>query len=462
MYTLFTKTKNLITTLTILLSLVVYGSHIFAQTCQADFVPNGTGAYGVYFLNHSTGTFATASWDFGDGVSTGNNLTDSIFHTYTNAGTYQVCLTITNGTSSCQSTYCTDITLDADGDLVDSTCHFTDCVFPGDANHDQVVNVEDVLPIAIHFGATGPTRLNATTDFVGQAAPDWASSMASGVNFKHLDCNGDGLVGFQDLPVVQQNYSFEHDGLEQKNTDDGLPFYVTFDPVNYPASGDPFIVTAGIYIGTTNDPVINIYGLTFLLQYDPSLIEPNSASLAFDHTSIIAANNTPLALAIDDYNSGLVAAAYARTDQNNVSGASRIATASFTISDLVIGRQSQIQFSLDAIGGVGVDSLGNQLGIGKDGDKITISTTGTSQRIQTPENILLYPNPVTDRITLDLGRLNGEYIEIYNVYGQKLQEFSFNRNGGISTFNISQLQTGIYTITVHTEEGTASQRFFVK
>jgi PKD repeat protein len=83
-------------------------------TCQADFfaIPdssNPVGSYSVYFVDMSQGSPITWSWDFGDGT-TGNSQFAS--HTYTQAGTYQVCLTITTA-SSCTSTYCQTVTVSA-------------------------------------------------------------------------------------------------------------------------------------------------------------------------------------------------------------------------------------------------------------------------------------------------------------------------------------------------------------
>src|SRR6185295_12937804 len=66
-----------------------------------------------------------------------------------------------------------------------------DSVWPGDANYDGVANNLDLLPIGVAYGSTGTVRPGASNNWVGQAANDWGISLASGTDYKHIDCNGD-------------------------------------------------------------------------------------------------------------------------------------------------------------------------------------------------------------------------------------------------------------------------------
>lgn len=69
-------------------------------TYQAD----STGSM-VYFMNTSTGTSLSYSWDFGDGNS--STLINPV-HTYSNPGTYVACLTVDDG-RGCTNTSCQTI-----------------------------------------------------------------------------------------------------------------------------------------------------------------------------------------------------------------------------------------------------------------------------------------------------------------------------------------------------------------
>ncbi len=75
--------------------------------CFAYFNSNAiSGTTVIQFNNYSTGNFTAVSWDFGDGaVSSQTNPQ----HTYATAGTYQVCLTVSNLLGTCNSTHCVNV-----------------------------------------------------------------------------------------------------------------------------------------------------------------------------------------------------------------------------------------------------------------------------------------------------------------------------------------------------------------
>lgn len=74
--------------------------------CTASFIPYDSVGYG-YFVNTSSGSGLTCTWDFGDG--TFGSGTGDITHLYSTTGTYYVCLTVTNFLATCTSTYCDSI-----------------------------------------------------------------------------------------------------------------------------------------------------------------------------------------------------------------------------------------------------------------------------------------------------------------------------------------------------------------
>jgi len=86
-------------------------------SCSAGFWSTPDSVGGFNFTNSSSGTTSPIiyQWDFGDGAfSSLENPT----HTYTTAGVYTVCLTITDA-AGCSDTYCDDVTAGSGGS---STC----------------------------------------------------------------------------------------------------------------------------------------------------------------------------------------------------------------------------------------------------------------------------------------------------------------------------------------------------
>lgn len=105
------------------------------NTCSASFLYNVDTANGllINFFDAST-VSATQAWDFGDGnVDSTQNPT----HTYTYAGTYNVCLTITDSTG-CTNTFCQGVLAGNDGCSAHMTyVHDTSAAFMFHFNNDS-------------------------------------------------------------------------------------------------------------------------------------------------------------------------------------------------------------------------------------------------------------------------------------------------------------------------------------
>ena len=75
------------------------------DSCQAYFIyePDFETPYLIYFSDFSYGNYNLWSWDFGDGNT--STLQDPS-HQYNELGEYEVCLTISDSTGNCTSTWC--------------------------------------------------------------------------------------------------------------------------------------------------------------------------------------------------------------------------------------------------------------------------------------------------------------------------------------------------------------------
>ena len=175
------------------------------EDCQALFFYQPTDQLAdngaITFYNLSFGDYNEIIWDFGDGqTETTNALTFT--HTYNAPGLYEVCLSIQDTVNECVSSFCLPVFTVGGAEI----CNYNDCVFPGDANKDGTVNIFDVLNLGIGFNTTGEVRPNAVIEPILQAAFDWDLNTLFNLNFKHIDCNGDGLVDAQDFMAIDQNY----------------------------------------------------------------------------------------------------------------------------------------------------------------------------------------------------------------------------------------------------------------
>src|SRR5690606_18470882 len=172
---------------------------------------------------------------------------------------------------------------------IDSVCKEVlfciDCVWPGDANKDKTSNNVDVLYAGLAYGSTGAQR---TIDTATNWAPKISSvlwqdinlidlNFASGVNYKHADCDGNGVIDENDLLPIERNYKQSYNKRQTPDcvniNDVPLYFEILYDSIEVSSS-----VQIAIKLGTNSIPAIDAYGIAFTLHYDAHLIDSNSVA----------------------------------------------------------------------------------------------------------------------------------------------------------------------------------------
>ncbi|AZQ44115.1 T9SS type A sorting domain-containing protein [Nonlabens ponticola] len=94
------------------------------------------------------------------------------------------------------------------------------------------------------------------------------------------------------------------------------------------------------------------------------------------------------------------------------------------------------------------------------------SSTASNDDVELAANLSIYPNPAsTDIVTIKANSLSGieSLVTVSNTLGQTIvaNAVSFD-NSGIATLDVSSLSTGIYLVTVNSDQATASLRLLVK
>ncbi len=136
-------------------------------------------------------------------------------------------------------------------------------VWPGDFNNDGVADNIDAIFWGLAAGNTGATRPNATTNWQAQTAPEWSQSVI-GVNGKHQDADGNGIVGIEDLEVLSQNYGLTHAVAAPAGASSPLQFELR-QLSTETQNGLPAL-RYGIYLNSSLDVPINVHGLAFSLD----------------------------------------------------------------------------------------------------------------------------------------------------------------------------------------------------
>ncbi|MFL5764633.1 MAG: PKD domain-containing protein [Bacteroidia bacterium] len=101
------KKRSGLLRLILIFALLLCGIGAQAQ-CTANFFATDSSGTTV-FINTSTGSGLTSTWNFGDG-STGTSSGDT-FHTYGASGVYYACLTVTDFSGTCTASFCDTVSV---------------------------------------------------------------------------------------------------------------------------------------------------------------------------------------------------------------------------------------------------------------------------------------------------------------------------------------------------------------
>jgi len=80
-------------------------------------------------------------------------------------------------------------------------------VYPGDLNHDGIVNHVDLGLLGLYKTEIGPPRLEEYQgiDWYAHPAKDWGTKQLNNEDIKHFDCDGNGFIDEDDHPAVLNN-----------------------------------------------------------------------------------------------------------------------------------------------------------------------------------------------------------------------------------------------------------------
>ena len=147
-------------------------------------------------------------------------------------------------------------------------------VYPGDTNNDGIANHNDVSPIATNWGETGPSRYDASIDWVEQLTEDWTKEGST-----YVDSNGDGEVDQADLLAVGANWELttpyyqlqkEPKVLVTSGNSD-LPVMKIVSPSKV-GQGENF--TVRLQLEEREMSIENLFGVAFRLQWSrPDIVK---------------------------------------------------------------------------------------------------------------------------------------------------------------------------------------------
>ncbi|MEL7529740.1 MAG: T9SS type A sorting domain-containing protein [Bacteroidota bacterium] len=332
-------------------------------------------------------------------------------------------------------------------------------VFPGDANFDQLVDMQDFLTLGLAFSTYGPMRPGATLNWVSQTAIPWQDSII-GIDRMHMDTDGSGLIGLGDSLAIWQNYGLTH--TASKTAASGLPISVEGFPANLNPSDT---LELDIVLGTIDTNAIDIYGLNFSIHYDTSLVEPSSVAFVPDSSWLGKKNDDMMTLYKDLFEDGQVDIGLVRTDQMNRTGYGRIGSVVIVMDDDISKRE--IPFVLTVEQTYAIDNTNTEIPtIGRGGSTAVLvdSTNSTAIADWLKADVAIYPNPVspTDMLHVQSGESNLLRLRLMDQRGRMLYSFDLAVAEHEHDMKIPNPVPGVYFLEITTDQGSFWERILIR
>jgi hypothetical protein len=327
-----------------------------------------------------------------------------------------------------------------------SQCN-ADSVWSGDANGDWSVNVYDPLAIGVAYGHSGWLRPNATANWQAEFCMNWVDTFANGINMKHADCNGDGVVDTMDLSAVYTNYGDWHLKQTPQAKTTNVP------DLYFDISGIAFVpgatVNIPIKLGTSTTPMNNVYGIAskigvggISLSSVPQLLFTGSWMGNSTNSFEFAKNTTSTNI---DW-------AFTRRNHQNISGNGTIGWLTFTIPSDAGGQTVMLSFGNTKLVN---NMLQNITSFNANDTSAYIQPVGIENVNNNIIRAAVVPNPSSNEALLEFTTMESRTVELSVmdmtgkvVYAQKLQA-----SKGSNLVGLPQgISSGIYHLKIGADE----------
>jgi hypothetical protein len=413
-------------------------------TAQFDNTSDGVVPDTVLCLVNSGTPPFLINWKTGD-----TNIGDSVVYVYFSDGIYMPTVTDSNG---CTFT---------DTIVIGAGCAAS-CVWPGDADGNGIADNNDLLPIGLAYGTTGNIRLQQDIDWYPHVSQDWADTLSSGVNFKHSDCNGNGVINSNDTLAIIQNFGQIHlkNNTRKQWRANETALYVDLTPDTTYAGDTMF---ANLTLGDVNIPATNVYGLAFTLNYNPIVVDSLQTKITFGNSWLGTATDK-ISIAKDLSQSGQLKCALTRIDHTTRSGFGQIGQVSFIITtDNINGKDLIDYFAMEVWISdlVMIDSAGTIIPANEGADSTQVEFEPSSVRKTLSIGTLtIQPNPANNEVYLSVSyNLIGAEIKLFDIEGRMIHTKIIRDT--TEKLNTSAFANGIYLVQVKNEQGVLTQRLAI-
>jgi hypothetical protein len=308
-----------------------------------------------------------------------------------------------------------------------------------------------VLPIGLNHAQTVDFRNQISIDWIGQQALNTGDTLANGVDVKHADCNGDGQINAIDIDAITANYNYVHYSEKSTNAECNFPLYV----VKPSLIKEDEALTIQIGLDLSANPLQDVYGITFTLEYDTQFVVPGTITTQGVNAWFGTENANYLKVNIDDFPAGKMDVAVVGIDHLNRNGGGILLDGIWTMEDVVIPIAQGFDTTSLVISNVTIIDY-NENVIDACGGRFDFQVYDKNVGIveRTYGHLEMYPNPSQQSIIQLKNIENIEKVEAYDLQGKLLQVW----NGVSSNISLEGFSTGVYFIKAYTKEATLTNK----
>lgn len=489
-------------TYTVCMSIMDVGTGCTDTTCQTVIISNTVGCtaaftytYGpnnlIYFQSASQGPGYTYAWDFGDGTGQIGPVTN---HSYSTAGTYQVCLTVDNGT--CSTSYCESIVASVPGtgggcqasflaisnsnggyQFINTSTPDPALVFPSTSVWDfgDGTQVTSLSPVHAYNGP-GPftvclayTTANCSDTicqtiggysvngaiYAGNSAP--TSFVNDGIAYLiYHDVAAGTLTAVDSVPVTQSFYSFQNVApgtyLVKAALRSSSPVYTNYLPTYL---GDELFWSNALSVVVTNTIVFNP-DINLTVGVNPGgpgfiggLISQGANKTEGDPMMNVSV------LLLDEFDNPIT---HTTTNAQGEYGFSNLAYGTYHV---YVERAGLISSPRVVV----IDANNPAIGWADFEVNSTSVTTGIESRF-VDQALRLYPNPASRAVTLEVDVLQTSEgtVSLLNLMGQTLYEASVQWYAGKQQveMELAAFPEGTYFVVIRAGDQLLSKRLVKK
>ncbi|MCB2222318.1 MAG: T9SS type A sorting domain-containing protein [Bacteroidetes bacterium] len=336
---------------------------------------------------------------------------------------------------------------------------FIDYVWPGDVNYDGEVSMADLMILGVTAGTTGPARTDKSLGWYPHYVTDWSDTVVSGVNYKHADGDGNGVIDMLDTLAISLNYGNTH-VIPSKSSMAYIGAELWIDPAEITLDDNHFMHIP-LYLGDASNSIEDLYGFRFDVQTAEPFILLDQSKYTLEGEWLTAEQGIFTDLVYITENDDWMSYGFTKMDHEQVTGYGLVGKLWIKLDEELIIPGEEISFDLTLANAAYNNYFLDQFGLNTSTYNIILNNTMTGIADDSADFIHIYPNPLEgnvfridakDVITdLKLHSIDGKVLDLSDQVKQNIIQIP------------DGLKPGIYFIQIETRETkTATKKLIIR